>query len=136
MVNTNARTWTGGAYWNFKTRGHPLFKDAWMTKYATWPYVQLHLDDEGGALHHRRKSVPALAFVWHEVEKMERVRVLGIPFLGEGVRVTLKEVMVWGTRRRFIFFSGRKVRTMDILELAESQGVRVEKRAKNTFTVP
>jgi hypothetical protein len=67
---------------------------------------------------------------------MERVRVLGLSFLGEGARVTLKGVMVWGTRRRFIFFSRRQGRTMDILELAEFKSVRVEKRAQNKFTVP
>jgi hypothetical protein len=67
---------------------------------------------------------------------MERVRVLALPFLGEGVRFTLKEVMVWGIRRRFVFFSGSKGRTMDILDLSESKGVRVQRRAKNKFTVP
>ena len=67
---------------------------------------------------------------------MERVRVLVIPFLGEGVRFTLKEIMVWGIRRRFVFFSGSKGRTMEMLEVAESKGVRVERRANNKFTVP
>src|SRR5919107_1083449 len=136
MADANVRTWTGGAYWNFKARSHPLFGDAWLTRYATWPYVQLRLDDEGGALLHGNRSEPAIRFGWQEVEEMERVRVLGFPFLGEGVRVTLKEVMVWGIRRRFVFFSLSKGRTMDILDLSESKGVRVQRRAKNKFTVP
>jgi hypothetical protein len=67
---------------------------------------------------------------------MERVRVLAVPFLGEGVRFTLKEAIVWGVRRRFVFFSGSKGRTLEMLELAESKGVRVERRANNKFTVP
>ena len=136
MADANVRTWMGGAYWNFKGRSHPFFEDAWMTRYATWPYVQLRLDDEGGALLRGNRSDPAIRFGWQEVQEMERVRVLSIPFLGEGVRFTLQEVMVWGIRRRFVFFSGRKGRTLEILELAESKGVRVERRAKNTFMVP
>jgi hypothetical protein len=136
MANAKARTWTGGAYWNFKARGHPFFGDVWLTRYATWPFVQLRLDDEGGALLHGNKSEPAIRFGWHEIEKMERLRVLAIPFLGEGVRFTLKEIMVWGIRRRFVFFSLSKGRSLRMLKLAESKGVRVERRAKNAFTVP
>ena len=41
MADANVRIWTGGAYWNFKARSHPLFGDAWLTRYATWPVVQL-----------------------------------------------------------------------------------------------
>ena len=136
MADANVRTWTGGAYWNFKARSHPFFGDAWMTRYATWPFVQLHLGDAGGALLHGNRSEPAIRFGWQEVEQMERVRVLAIPFLGEGVRFTLKEVMVWGIRRRFVFFSFSKGRTLKMLDLAEAKGVRVERRAKNKFTVP
>ena len=136
MADANVRTWTGGAYWNFEARSHPFFGDTWMTRYAPWPYVRLRLDDEGGALLHGNTSEPAIRFGWQEVEAMERVRVLALPFLGEGVRFTLKEVMVWGIRRRFVFFSGSKGRTMDILDLSESKGVQVQRRAKNKFTVP
>jgi hypothetical protein len=136
MADANVRSWPGGAYWNFKAKSHPLFGDAWLTRYATWPYVKLRLDDEGGALLHGNRSEPAIRFGWQEVEDMERVRVLGVPFLGEGVCFTLKEAMVWGIRRRFVFFSGSKGRTLEMLELSESKGVRVERRAKNKFTVP
>ena len=38
-------------------------------------------------------------FAWSEVEKVERVRVLGLPFFGEGVRITPKEVMFRGVPR-------------------------------------
>ena len=136
MANTDVRSWTGGAYWNFRAWSHPFFGDTWLTRYATWPLVQLRLDDGGGALLHAHRSDPAIRFGWQEVEQMERVRVLVIPFLGEGVRFTLKEIMVWGIRRRFVFFSGSKGRTTEMLEVAESKGVRVERRAKNAFTVP
>lgn len=136
MTDPGTRTWTGGAYWNRRGR-HPLYSSSgWVTKYATYPYVRLRLHDKGGALLHGRRSEPEIAFAWSEVEEMERVKVFALPFLGEGVRVTLKEDMVWGIPRRFLFFSGTKKRTMDILDIAESKGVRVERRAKNRFVVP
>ncbi len=129
------RTWTGGAYWNFRRR-HPLFGDrVWRTGYASYPHVRLRLDDEGGTLLARR-SQPEILFTWSEVEKMERVRVFGLPLLGEGVRITLKEVMFWGIPRRLLFFSETKARSRGILDFAESRGVEVKRRARNMFVVP
>ena len=132
----SSRTWTGGAYWNYRRR-HPLFGDrVWLTRYAGYPNVQLRLDDEGGTLHEASRGQPEIMFAWPEVEKMEGVRVFGLPFLGEGVRITLKEELFWGIPRRLLFFSRTKARTKDILGFAESRGVKVKRRARNMFVVP
>jgi hypothetical protein len=130
------RTWAGGAYWNFRRR-RPVYGDrAWLRGYATYPYVWLRLDDAGGTLLRPSRSQPEIMFACPEIEKMERVRVFGIPFLGEGVRITLKEVMFWGIPRRLLFFSGTKARTRDILGSAESRGVKVRRRARSMFVLP
>jgi hypothetical protein len=130
----SSRTWAGGARWNYRRR-HPLFGDrVWLTGYASYPYVRLRLDDEGGTLLHPSRSQPEIVFAWPEVEKMERV--FGLPFLGEGVRITLKEVMFWGIPRRLLFFTRTRARTREILGFAESKGVKVKRRARNMFVVP
>jgi hypothetical protein len=132
----SSRSWTGGAFWNYRRR-HPLFGDrAWLTGYAGYPNVQLRLDDKGGTLLRAGQSQPEIMFAWPDIEKMERVRVFVFPILGEGVRITLKEAMFWGIPRRLLFFSGTRERTMDILRFAESKGVKVRRRAKNMFVVP
>jgi hypothetical protein len=114
-----------------------LFGDrAWLTRYAGYPNVQLRLDDEGGTLREAGRDQPEIMFAWPEVEKMERVRVFGLPILGEAVRITLKEEMFWGIPRRLVFFSRTKARTRDILGFAESKGVQVRRRARNMFVVP
>ncbi|HEV3475914.1 MAG TPA: hypothetical protein VG127_00395 [Rubrobacteraceae bacterium] len=65
--------------------------------------MQLRLDDKGGTLLRAGRSQPEIVFAWPEVEKMDRVRVFIFPYLGEGVRITLKEVMFWGIPRRLPF---------------------------------
>ena len=67
---------------------------------------------------------------------MERVRVFGLPLLGEGVRITLKEVMFGGIPRRLLFFSETSAGTNDILGFAESRGVKVKRRVKYMVGVP
>ena len=132
----SSRSWAGGAYWNYRRRHHLFGDRAWLTGYASYPDVQLRLDDNGGTLLRARSSQPEIVFAWPDVERMERVRVFVFPFLGEGVRITLKEVMFWGIPRRLLFFSSRRARTMDILGYAESKGVKVRRRAGNMFVVP
>jgi len=130
------RSWTGGAYWNYRRR-NPWFGDrAWLTRFAGYPNVRLRLDDEGGTLHEAGREQPEIMFAWPEVEKVERVRVLGLPFLGEAVRITLKEEMFWGIPRRLLFFSRTRARTREILGFAESKGVQVKRRARNMVVVP
>ncbi|MDP9439297.1 MAG: hypothetical protein M3P49_11210 [Actinomycetota bacterium] len=64
------------------------------------------------------------------------MRVFGLPFLGEGVRITFEELLARGTPRRLLFFSWSRGRTEDILGFAEARGVRVQRRAKNDLVVP
>ena len=136
MSDAEARTWTGGAYWHRQGR-HPFFSiRGWITKYAPFPYVRLRLDDGGGQLLNAKRAEPEVEFAWPEVREMQRVRIFGLPFLGEGVRITFKELLAKGIPKRFLFFSWSKGRTEDILEFAESRGVRVERRAKNDLAVP
>ncbi len=96
--------------------------------------MRLRLDDENGTLLDARRSQRGIAFAWSEVERMERVRVFGLPLLG--VRITLKEVMFWGIPRRLLFFSGTRARTNDIPDFTESRGVKVKRRAEYMVGVP
>lgn len=106
----------------------------WLTGYATYPCARLHLDDAGGTLSRPGRSQLEIMFSWPEVEKFERA--LAPPLvLGEGVRITLKEDMLWGVPRRLLFFSGTRARSSDILGFAESRGVAVQRRARNVFVI-
>jgi hypothetical protein len=69
----------------------------------------------GGTQLHAISSEPETAFAWSEIERMERVRVLVIPFFGEGVRFTFGEQLSRGIPRRLLFFSISRGRTLDIL---------------------
>ncbi len=140
MSGMDAREWTGGAYWH-RWGGPVFFSDGrvWTTRYATWPYVRLRLDEDGGRLLHARSSNPEIEFRWSEVREAERVRVLAIPFLGEAVRFTFEEWIEVGLprqRKRFLFFTGTRRRTEEILGIARSKGVEVSGRAKNDIAVP
>jgi hypothetical protein len=94
------------------------------------------LDDEDGTLLHAKRSQPEIVFARPEVEKMERVRVLGLPFLGEGVRITLKEVMFWGIPRRLLFFSGLGRGRGTYSGSPRPRGVKVNRRARDMFVLP
>ena len=132
----SGRTWGGAACWNYRRR-RSLFGDrVWRTGYASYPYVRLRLDDAGCVILRSGRSQPEIMFAWPEVERMERVRVFGLPLLGEAVRITLKEEMYWGIPRRLLFFSRTRARTREILGFAESRGVKVRRRARNMFVVP
>jgi hypothetical protein len=64
---------------------------------------------------------------------------VGHPFLGEAVRFTFKEWVEVGLpkqRKRFLFFTGTKHRTEQILGIASSKGVKVSRKAKNDIAVP
>ena len=83
----NSKSWTAIAVWREEGDPVPIRKAAGA--------AALLLGREGGML----KAGPTypktlgvdLRFGWDEVEKIERMRYLGIPFLGEAVRFTLKE---------------------------------------------
>ena len=101
----------------------------------------LLLNDEGGQLR-AGPTFPEtlrvdLQFGWEEVEKIERMRYLGIPFLGEAVRFTLKPGPR-GTGSRMLSFGGimSKRTTDEIVAFGETEGARVEREAKFKFVRP
>ncbi len=123
----NGKSWTGSAVWREEGDPFPIRKAAGA--------AALLLNQEGGLL----KAGPTfpktlgvdLRFGWDEVEKIERMCYLGIPFLGEAVRFTLKKGPT-GTGSRMFSFGGmmRKRTTNEIVDFGESEGVKVERRAK------
>jgi hypothetical protein len=128
----NSKSWTGTAVWREEGEPFPIRKPAGPA---------LLLNDEGGLL----RAGPAFPetlrvdvwFGWEEVEKIERMRYLGIPFLGEAVRFTLKPAPT-GTGSRTFSFGGimRKRTTEEIVDFGESEGVRVEREAKFKIVRP
>jgi hypothetical protein len=129
----NAKSWTGTAVWREEGDPFPIRKAAGA--------AALLLDEEGGLL----KAGPTfpktltidVRFGWNEVEKIERMRYLGIPFLGEAVRFTLRESSV-GTGSRIFSFSGimTKRSTEEIVDFGESKGAEVEREAKFKIVRP
>lgn len=124
------RSWAGGALW----------RDEGNVVLGRRAPAELHLNDEGGLLRSDTGLLGARAdirFLWSEVEKAERVRYMGIPFLGEAVRFTLKRTPKRNSSRVFGFGGMmRKKTTLEILDLAESKGVRVAREGQIGFTQP
>ena len=129
----NGKSWTGTAVWREEGGPFPIRKAAGA--------AALLLDEEGGLL----KAGPTfpktlrvdVRFGWDEVEKIERMRYLGIPFLGEAVRFTLRESSV-GTGSRIFSFGGvmTKRTAEEIVAFGESKGVEVEREAKFKIVRP
>ena len=123
----NGKSWTGSAVWREEGDPFPIRKAAGA--------AALLLDQDGGLL----KAGPTfpktlgvdLRFGWDEVEKIERMCYLGIPFLGEAVRFTLKKGPT-GTGSRMFSFGGMMTKrtTNEIVDFGESEGVKVERQAK------
>jgi hypothetical protein len=132
VMNGN-KSWTGTAVWREEGDPFPIRKAAGA--------AALLLDEEGGLLKAGPTFPKTLAvdvrFGWEEVEKIERMRYLGIPFLGEAVRFTLKEGPT-GTGSRIFSFGGvmRKRTTEEIVAFGESKGVEVEREAKFKIVRP
>ena len=129
----NSKSWTGTAVWREDGDPFPIRK-------AAGPAALL-LNDEGGLLR-AGPTFPEtlrvdLRFGWEEVEKIERMRYLGIPFLGEAVRFTLKPNPT-GTGSRTFSFGGlmTKRTTEEIVDFGETEGVRVEREAKFKIVRP
>ena len=62
-----------------------------------------------------------------------------IPFFGEAVRFTFEDWVEVGLprqRKHFLFFTGTKRRTEEILGIAGSKGVKVSRKAKNDIALP
>jgi hypothetical protein len=129
----NGKSWTGTAVWREEGGPFPIRKAAGA--------AALLLDEEGGLL----KAGPTfpktlrvdVRFGWDEVEKIERMRYLGIPFLGEAVRFTLRESSV-GTGSRIFSFGGimTKSTTEEIVDFGESKGAEVERDVKFKIVRP
>ena len=129
----SGKSWTGTAVWREEGDPFPIRKAAGA--------AALLLDQDGGLL----KAGPTfpktlgvdLRFGWDEVEKIERMRYLGIPFLGEAVRFTLKESPT-GTGSRMFSFGGMMTKrtTDEIVDFGESEGVKVEREAKFKIVRP
>jgi hypothetical protein len=130
----NSKSWTGTAVWREESDPFPIRK-------AAGP-ARLLLNDEGGLLRAGPTFPETLRvdvrFGWEEVEKIERMRyLLGIPFLNEAVRFTLKPGPT-RTGSRTFSFGGimRKRTTEEIVDFGESEGVRVEREAKFKIVRP
>ena len=123
----NSKSWIGSAVWREEGDPFPIRKAAGA--------AALLLDEAGGLL----KAGPTfpktlrgdVRFGWEEVEKIERMRYLGIPFLGEAVRFTLKEGPT-GTGSRIFSFGGvmTKRTAEEIVAFGEMKVVEVEREAK------
>jgi len=129
----NSKSWTGTAVWREEADPFPIRK-------AAGPAVLL-LNDEGGLLR-AGSTFPEmlrvdLRFGWEEVKKIERMRYLGIPFLGEAVRFTLKPAPMGIGSRTFSFGGIMTKRTTEgIVDFGETEGVRVEREAKFKIVRP
>jgi hypothetical protein len=128
----NSKSWTGTAVWREEGDPFPIRKAAGPA---------LLLNDEGGLLR-AGPTFPKtlrvdLRFGWEEVQKIERMRYLGIPFLNEAVRSTLKPAPT-GSGSRTFSFGGimRKRTTEEIVDFGEVEGVRVEREAKFKIVRP
>lgn len=80
----------------------------------------------------------AIRFGWGEVQKVERIRYLGIPVLGEAIRFTLARNAPAVKLGGVFAFGGvmRKRTTAQILDFAESKGVKVERKARFAVVLP
>ena len=129
----DSKSWTGTAVWREESELFPIRKPAGP--------ALLHLNEEGGLLRAGPTFPETLRvdvwFGWEEVEKIERMRYLGIPFLGEAVRFTLKPAPM-GIGLRTFSFGGimTKRTTEEIVDFGESEGVRVEREAKFQIVRP
>ena len=73
---------------------------------------------------------------WSEVEKVERVKMLGMPLSGEAARVTVSGSPAMDGTQSFLFFTFWRRRTLEVLDIAESSGAPVEQKARIKFTQP
>jgi hypothetical protein len=129
----NRKIWTGSAVWRQEGDPFPIRKASGA--------AALLLDQEGGLLRAGPTFPKSLRvdvrFGWDEVEKVERMRYFGIPFVGEAVRFTLKEGSA-GTGQSTFSFGGlmTKITTNQIFDFVEAEGVKVERKPKIKMVQP
>jgi hypothetical protein len=129
----NSKSWTGSAVWREEGDPFPIRKAAGA--------AVLLLDQEGGLLTVGPTFTKTLRidlrFGWDEVEKIERMRYLGIPFWGEEVRFTLQESPTETGSKTFSFSTMVTKRTTnEIVDFGESEGVKVEREARLKIVRP
>lgn len=119
--------WTGGAAWQQEG-------EIFGVGNVTWPFAELRLNEVGGVLRSTLdRSRPHLPFVWGAVRTFERVKVLALPVLGEGVRVSLTRLPARTNSRSFIFFTVSGSRSLGVIDFARGRGVEVQRRAQYSF---
>ena len=100
----------------------------------------MRLDDEGVRLQagptFPRGLVVDIRVAWSEVEKVERVKMLGLPFSGEAARFTVLRDQGANGTQALLFFTFRRRRTLEVLDRAESSGIAVERKARVRFNQP
>jgi hypothetical protein len=129
----NSKSWTGTAVWREESEPFPIRKPAGP--------AMLVLNDEGGLLRAGPTFPETLRvdcrFGWEEVQKIERMRYVGIPFLNEAVRFTLKPTPTRTGSRTFSFGGIMTKRTtQEIVDFGQREGVRVEREAKFKIVRP
>jgi hypothetical protein len=61
---------------------------------------------------------------------------LGMPLSGEAARVTVSGSPAMDGTQAFLFFTFWRRRTLEVLDIAESSGAPVERKARIKFTQP
>lgn len=126
----SVKSWEGSAVWREES-------DFFLVR-RSYP-AELRLDEKGGQLRSQPgfpiRSGADLRFEWSEVEKVEKVRLFGVPFF-ENVRFTLTETPRRTKSRTFLFGTMAKAGTLEMLDLAEAKGARVERKARFRVTYP
>jgi len=131
----NAKSWAGVVLWSKKD-------EPWLVRRVS---AQLRLDDEGGRLLSDVGlfgSKIDIRFGWAEVQKVERLRFWGVPVLGETLRFTLAKNTAAANQSGLfagVFTFGglmRKRTTAQMLDVAESKGVKVDRKARFAIIMP
>jgi hypothetical protein len=131
----DARSWAGLVIWSNE-------HDTLLVRRVT---AELRLDDEGGRVLSDAGlsgSKLDIRIGWAEVQKVERLRFWGVPVLGEALRFTLKKNTPAANRSGLfagVFTFGglmRKRTTAQMLDVAESKGVKVDRKARFAIIMP
>lgn len=118
MQENGGTRWTGGGTWK------PEGKRGYVT--VSWPSVGLLLDEEGGTLD--TPFGPDVAFGWHEVERVERIK--GLFPWDRGVRFVLSRDR---GGEKFNFFTLTRGREEEVLGLADKKGVTVNRNKHRSW---
>ncbi len=122
----DGKSWTGGAMWTVENLR--------SAKRLTWPFVELHLNSEGGALISTVGSKhPSIHFEWADVQLVEKVYVPSL--FPSSVRIKVFRSQEDFASVHFLFSPGGRWRVNEILDFAEEQGAKVERKFRVVLTV-